>query len=133
LRVLWALVSVLWALVSTFGKKSLVWWNYDNSGDKLTNKRFINTSVDLQLRILEKWYPLGTKVYIWNWLNERYNGDIWVIEKYEMLNGYWNICIFSETKYSKYHKTILPTICLPLPEEIKRIIRDIKLNKMFDI
>jgi hypothetical protein len=123
--------------MSTFGKKSLVWWNYNINADKLTNNRFINTDKDLQLKILEKWYPVGTKVYIWNWLTKKYNVDIWTIEKYEMVNGYWNIWIFSETKYDNYHKTIyhktiLPTTCQPIPEERKKIIRDIKLKKIFN-
>jgi hypothetical protein len=118
--------------MSTFGKKALKWWNYNINGDKLTNKRFINTDTDLQLQILEKWYPVGTKVYIWNWLLKKYNVDIWTIEKYEMVNGYWSIWIYSETKYDRYNKTILPTTCQPIPEERKKIIRDIKLNKIFN-
>jgi len=118
--------------MSTFGKKSLVWWNYNTNGDKLTNKRFINTDTYLQLQILEKWYPVGTKVYIWNGLIKKYSSHTWTIEKYEIVNGYWNIWIFSETKYDNYHKTISPIFCLPIPEERKKIIRDFKLNKIFN-
>jgi hypothetical protein len=41
--------------MSTFGKKALVYWNYElNDG-----LRFNKTPLSLQLEILEKWYPIG--------------------------------------------------------------------------
>jgi hypothetical protein len=118
--------------MSTFGKKALKWWDYNNNGDKLANQRFINTDIDLQLKIIEKWYPIGTKIQVWNWLLKRYSGDVWTIEKYEIVNNHWKIWIISETKYDNYHKTTLPTLCQPTPEERKKIIRNIKLNKIID-
>lgn len=114
--------------MSTFGKKALILWDYNSNGDKLTNLRFINTDIDLQLKILEKWYPIGTKVQKWNWLLKRYNGDVWTIEKYEMFNNHWRLSLIKDS-YSDY---LIPTMCQPTPEEINRIIREIKLNKLID-
>jgi hypothetical protein len=114
--------------MSTFGKKALIWWDYNSNGDKLTNQRFINTDIDLQLKILEKWYPIGTKVQKWNWLLKRYSGDVWTIKKYEMFNNHWRLSLIKDS-YSDY---LIPTICQPTPEEINRIIREIKLNKLID-
>jgi hypothetical protein len=44
--------------VSTFGKKSLVWWDY-NDRERESLRRFNLTPKPLQLQILEKWYPVG--------------------------------------------------------------------------
>lgn len=44
--------------MSTFGKKSLIWWDY-HTRDRSTLLRFNNTPKPLQLKILEKWYPVG--------------------------------------------------------------------------
>lgn len=115
--------------MSTFGKKALIWWDYNSNGDKLTNQRFINTDIDLQLKILEKWYPIGTKVQKWNWLLKRYSGDVWTIEKYEMFNNHWRLSLINKNNYSDYS---IPTMCQPTTEEINRIIREIKLNKLID-
>jgi hypothetical protein len=41
--------------MSTFGKKALVFWNYDSN----EWQRFSKTPVDIQLQILKKWYPIG--------------------------------------------------------------------------
>jgi hypothetical protein len=41
--------------MSTFGKKALVFWNYESN----ETNRFSKTPVEIQLQILEKWYPIG--------------------------------------------------------------------------
>ena len=46
--------------MSTFGKKALVWWDYENH-TKENATRFNHTSLDIQKAILEKWYPIGTR------------------------------------------------------------------------
>lgn len=45
-------------VMSTFGKKSLGWWNYEDHS-KLNVVRYNHTPIELQLSILEKWYPIG--------------------------------------------------------------------------
>jgi hypothetical protein len=41
--------------MSTFGKKALVFWDYDSN----ETNRFSKTPIEIQLHILEKWYPIG--------------------------------------------------------------------------
>ena len=43
--------------MSTFGKRALKKWNY--FGDKFQSLRFNNSPKEIQLAILEKWYPIG--------------------------------------------------------------------------
>jgi hypothetical protein len=46
--------------MSTFGKKSLIWWDYDD--DSRQNAiRFNHTDSEMQLKILKKWYPIGNR------------------------------------------------------------------------
>lgn len=48
--------------MSTFGKRALKKWDYtgDKFGeDKFLSKRFNNSPKEIQLAILEKWYPIG--------------------------------------------------------------------------
>jgi hypothetical protein len=46
--------------MSTFGKKALLSWDYKSND----TKRFLNSSKEIQLAILEKWYPIGDKFYM---------------------------------------------------------------------
>jgi len=48
--------------MSTFGKKSLVWWDYKNHA-RDNVRRFTFTPKDFQLKILQKWYPIGMTMY----------------------------------------------------------------------
>ena len=45
--------------MSTFGKKAFENWDYENEDAR----RYLNTNKDLQLKILEKWYPKGEVGY----------------------------------------------------------------------
>ena len=47
--------------MSTFGNKALIWWDYYKR-DRPELLRFNSTPKDLQLKILEKWYPINMKV-----------------------------------------------------------------------
>jgi len=44
-------------------KEALTWWNYHDS-DRAAVLRFNLTPKELQLKILEKWYPIGMMVGI---------------------------------------------------------------------
>jgi hypothetical protein len=50
-------INVYICIMSTFGKRALIEWNYDEDYEQV--KRYNKTSKDLQLEILEKWYPIG--------------------------------------------------------------------------
>lgn len=43
--------------MSTFGKRALKKWDYN--GDKFQANRFNKSPKEIQLAILEKWYPIG--------------------------------------------------------------------------
>jgi hypothetical protein len=70
--------------MSTFGKKHLLKWDYFNS-DPL---RFNRTKKELQLDILEKWYPIGESFYyklIWE-PGMTHRSELVKIEGYVNLN-----------------------------------------------
>jgi hypothetical protein len=46
--------------MSKFGKKALLSWDYKSND----TKRFLNSSKEIQLAILEKWYPIGDRFYM---------------------------------------------------------------------
>lgn len=46
--------------MSTFGTQALVWWDYEDHS-KINAIRYLHTPLDLQLKILEKWYPIGIR------------------------------------------------------------------------
>ena len=46
--------------MSTFGKKALVWWDYDDHTRDAAH-RFNSTPKNIQIQILEKWYPVGSR------------------------------------------------------------------------
>lgn len=50
--------------MSTYGKKALIWWDYHDHCDE-SKKRFNNTSDDIQLEILKKWYPVNIECKIY--------------------------------------------------------------------
>jgi hypothetical protein len=43
--------------MSTFGKRAIKKWDYN--GDKFQANRFNKSPKEIQLAILEKWYPIG--------------------------------------------------------------------------
>ena len=76
--------------MSTFGKKALNYWNYN-----LTDtKRWNATPKDLQMTLLQKWYPVGMKCHMLHKLNGEFQADFtisWEVSGYtEMLWG-WSL------------------------------------------
>ena len=45
--------------MSTYGKKSLTYWEYEGKNSQEEMSRFNNTPHDIQEEILKKWYPIG--------------------------------------------------------------------------
>jgi len=109
--------------MSTFGKKSLGWWNYEDHS-KLNVVRYNHTPIELQLSILEKWYPIGllfrksyTSARIYKIIGYKQISNIWLIE-YD-LSG----VIFDSL--------VNPVLIIPLSEHIITIKRNNKLEKLF--
>lgn len=109
--------------MSTFGRKALIWWNYDD----VDKTRFTHTPDDMQLKLLEKWYPIGSmcqeRPRIVNFKSEKYN---WEITGYtKMLYGY---CI--DVEFGKMKKHSHPFRLNLSPNDLKTIKREAKLEKL---
>lgn len=116
--------------MSTFGKKSLVWWDYDNHS-KENATRFNHTPEEIQLNILEKWYPIGMRFK----KDESFRSDtIYKIKGYiKMYNG-WTVD-FESVVPSKYFytssKNINPVFIIPERDCIIPLKREYKLERLF--
>lgn len=120
--------------MSTFGKKALIWWNYE-----YTNAiRFNHTDSELQLEILKKWYTVGSRCrekekYTfkvprapggWDWEIIGYIktiGDYYVIKVKYVGDG--GVNYNRESTFSIFNTELSP-------EDIKRIKREAKLSRL---
>jgi len=112
--------------MSTFGKKSLTWWNYHKQ-ENCDRLRFNSTPKEIQLKILEKWYPIGMIVGI---DNRRFNHEI--VQYVEHLT-YWSVKVVLIFEGSILNGMIYeknPLDLYPSPESEKQIKRDEKLKKI---
>ena len=127
--------------MSTFGKKYLRKWDYFNH-TKVEKRRFNSTSMDFQLELLRKWYPVGMKVHrvsvisnypvndIWT-----YDSDVYTIIEHVVGMGYHMVRIKSDVEIFLYpgrsegyvidNRHALNVV--PIKEEL----RDMKLEKLF--
>lgn len=115
--------------MSTFGKKSLIWWDY-NDHSKENAIRFNHSSDEIQLKILEKWYPIGMRFK----RSDGYNKSIYVIKNY--IKVYWGWSIeFDTVEVSKYlyqdNKNINPVNIIPEPDCLIPLKREYKLERLF--
>lgn len=130
--------------MSTFGKKALIWWNYyDHDG----SMRFNHTPKDMQLKILEKWYPVGMKCLYWDYYDKKTTGNILTIEKYSDQQYFYQLELSSEKNANpsfrilnsgvisspkitnKFHN---PLRVVPTDEWLKMVKRENKINRLFD-
>jgi len=112
--------------MSTFGKKSLVWWDYKNH-QRDNVLRFTSTPKPLQLKILEKWYPIGMI------MSEPIYRSIvkYRIVGYEETISHYTLKLerLDETKYITSKHTLMIE---PLDGEIIQLKREYKINKLLD-
>jgi hypothetical protein len=119
--------------MSTFGKKSLVWWDYEDHS-KVNAIRYLHTPLDLQLKILEKWYPIGlrfTKDKGWGTLHQ--DNTIYEIIGYQQFQTFWGInakIIEGRTVYFKSDEFVNPVIILVEEDSVKTIKREYKLERI---
>jgi hypothetical protein len=119
--------------MSTFGRKSLIWWNYENR-TKENAIRFYHTPMDIQLEILEKWYPIGSKCHVirpWKG-SEKFN---YVISGYTKHTSYYSIGVDPLESEVPDHPSLKkqhlnPIKVLIYPNELKRIKRESKLGRL---
>jgi hypothetical protein len=117
--------------MSTFGNKALIWWDY-HTRDRATLLRFNATPKELQLQILEKWYPIGMKVGLGdgNLFNGRHNYEI--IEYVQHLT-YWSVRVVLKADGSLMNNMRSdrnPLGLYPSPEWEKQLKRQYKLDRL---
>ena len=127
--------------MSTFGRKSLIWWDYENRS-KENAIRFNHTPMDIQLEILTKWFPIGSKCDIYKqWpfsTNTNHKFERTIIG-YVKHTCYYTIEVESIKSdksttitgfISKHKKTINPTNIILRSNELKKIKRESKLDRL---
>ena len=118
--------------MSTFGKKALNKWDYTNTKENMM--RFNKTPIELQLQILEKWYPIGTMCHKWNWLLKRYEAELTIKNYTLMVGNYYNIETSKDVKLGdrnyKMSETYHPLQLYPKENDLKRILREEKLKRL---
>jgi len=132
--------------MSTFGKKALIWWNYEYSKEGVT--RFNHTDSELQLEILKKWYPIGSSCrekekYTYKVPRAPGGWDWEIIGYIKTIGGYYTIKVkyigvvdynykskIQGTKIHNRESTFNIFNTELNPEDIKRIKREAKLSKL---
>jgi len=79
--------------MSTYGRKSLVWWDFDDHS-KISAIRYNHTPKEVQLKILQKWYPIGltfTKYYLAGFWNRSSKRSKYIITKHVESSAGWFI------------------------------------------
>ena len=118
--------------MSTFGRKSLIWCDYENRTKEYAI-RFYHTPMDIQLEILEKWYPIGSKCHVirpWKG-SEKFD---YVITGYSKHTSYYSIKVDplpQSTNHPNLKKQHLnPVKVLIYPNDLKCIKRESKLGRL---
>jgi hypothetical protein len=113
--------------MSTFGKKSLLKWDYD-SVDYL---RWNKTPKDLQLEILKKWYPIGEYFYYHSPFDrnkEKKGIKIKIVDYEEKIGGYFIKYISASKTLDNY---VSINTCNPLRiKPSKEFLREVKLKQI---
>ena len=121
--------------MSTFGKKALVWWDYEDHS-KINAIRYLHTPLDLQLKILEKWYPIGLRFRRdkgWGPLHK--DSTIYEIIGYQQFQTFWGINsrIIEGRDYSLRTPQgifINPVTILVEEDSVRTIKREYKLERI---
>jgi len=112
--------------MSTFGNKALIWWDY-HTRDRAALLRFNATPKPLQLKILEKWYPIGMSVGLGD---DRYNYEI--VEYIQHLT-FWNVRVVLKAEGSLMNNMRSernPLGLYPSPEWENQLKRQYKLDRL---
>ena len=112
--------------MSTFGNKALIWWDY-HTRDRAALLRFNATPKDIQIKILEKWYPIGMKVGLGD---GKYNYEI---VEYTQHMTYWNVRVVLKIEGSLMNNMASnrnPLGLYPSPDWEKQLKRQYKLDRL---
>lgn len=124
--------------MSTFGKRALIEWNYDEDYEQV--KRYNNTPKDLQLEILKKWYPIGMICGLRITMGPKFvnTSDIgynFIITEYYESLIHWQVKIKTTLvdRYGnpqKYTNTKHPLRLIPEPNFETQLRRQYKLDNL---
>ncbi len=112
--------------MSTFGNKALIWWDY-HTRDRATLLRFSATPKDLQIKILEKWYPIGMMVGLGD---GKYN---YKITEYVQHLTFWSVRVAlkaEESLLNNMKSDRNPLGLYPSPDWEKQLKRQYKLDRL---
>jgi hypothetical protein len=112
--------------MSTFGKKSLIWWDY-HTHDVV---RYNHTDPILQLRILEKWYPIGMEFNIWSAYSKRLEKPLHIITGYKYHELLQTHRISSDLYFGKSAEPKHPMLVIPTDDWILKIKREYKIERL---
>ena len=122
--------------MSTFGRKALIWWDYENHS-KENALRYNHTPPEIQLQILHKWYPIGmkfkniTNLGVMHGYNniityEQNNAGIYLI-KYKYTS---DIHTYLRSKFNEYTQN--PVLTQPEENFLKALKRQYKIEKLLN-
>jgi len=115
--------------MSTFGKKAINRWDYTYSKENLD--RFRKSPVEIQLQILEKWYPIGMVCEKWEWLLKKYSDNKHTINGYTLMPGeYYKIETTSYIGGYKMNNVFNAIELKPTEQERLRILREENLKRL---
>ena len=113
--------------MSYFGKKALVWWDY-NEHSKEKASRYANSNPEMQLEILNKWYPKGMK------FRKMRDDRVYEITNYIQIQKIWFIeyNVVAEITHEKfqYSQYMNPVIIIPLEEFSNPLKRNNKIDRL---
>ena len=120
--------------MSTLGKKAITNWEYQYSEEKF--QRFNRTPIEIQLEILEKWYPIGMPCFKYDKFFKKYSSILYEVVGYNSV-GAGTISQLELVKHLvlngiTYKESVLihPIFFKPSDEWIKQMNRDKKLNDL---
>lgn len=131
-------INVYICIMSTYGKKILNNWDYEQSYDQV--ERYNKTSKELQLEILNKWYPIGMICGLRTTIGTQFSNqsDIqynFVITEYYESLIHWQVKIKTTLvdRYGnpqKYINTKHPLRLIPEPNFETQLRRQYKLDNL---
>ncbi len=108
--------------MSTYGKKALTYWNYEEKSGQEEMLRFNSTSHNLQEEILKKWYPIGFTCEKTSKGSTEYYGSF-TVTKYVKMGYGWRVEVIDKNGYIN---TLHPGVLRP----DKEWRREEKLKKL---
>ena len=70
--------------MSTYGKKSMAYWEYEEKKAQEELYRFNSTTHNIQEEILKRWYPIGFTCQQYSKVSKKYYGSYKVIRYTKM-------------------------------------------------